>query len=71
MPEDPEEVLPQQWVGALVDVEEVGAEEAVEDQQDLGHGENRDGEQQQELGDEGHPDEDRHAHQASCPGPAG
>ena len=55
MPEDPEQVLPQERIGALFDVEEVGIEVPVEEQQDLGDGEHRDREQQQELGDQGHP----------------
>ena len=52
VPEDPEQVLPQQRVGALLHVEEVGAEEPVEHQQEQRRGEHRDGEQQQELGDQ-------------------
>jgi hypothetical protein len=67
--EDPEQVLPQQRVGAGADVEEVGVEVPLEQQQEQRHGDDRDGEQQQELGDEGHPGEDRHLHQrhAGCP----
>ena len=64
VPEDPEQVLPQQRVGAGVDVEERGAEVALEHQQEQRHGDDRDGEQQQELHDQDHPGEDRHLHQA-------
>ncbi len=61
--EDPEEVLPQQRIGALGHVEEVGVEEPVEGQQDQGHGDDRQGEHQQELDHEDHPGEDRHLHE--------
>ena len=47
--EDPEQVLPQQRVGAVCDGEERGAELALEHQQEQRHRDHRDGEQQQEL----------------------
>ena len=64
MPEDPEQVLPQQRIGAGVDVEELRTEVALEHQQEQRHGDDRDGEHQQELHDQDHPREDRHLHQA-------
>ena len=61
--EDPEEVLPQQRVGAGFGIEELRIECPVEQQQEQGHGDHRQGERQQELGDQQHPGEDRHAEQ--------
>jgi hypothetical protein len=57
-------VLPQQRIAPVGHVEEVGPEEAIEHQQELGCGQHRNGEEQQELRHQGHPGEDRHAHQA-------
>jgi hypothetical protein len=53
--EDPEQVLPQQRITALGAVEERGAEAAVEGQEEQGHRDDRNGEGQQKLGDQGHP----------------
>ena len=63
MPEDPEEVLPEQGISTLRDLVEVRAEEAIEleeDERDRDHGE---GEHDEELRNERHPREDRHAHE--------
>ena len=68
--EDPEEVLPQHRRAAGLGVEEVRAEEAVEEQHDLRRGERRQGEQDLEADHQHQPDEQRHAAAASCPGSA-
>ena len=62
--EDPEEVLPKQWVSASFGVEEVCTEEAVEGQLKECDRDDRNSKEQQELHDEVHPGEDRHAEQA-------
>ena len=67
MAEDPEQVLPQQRVAAAGRDEEVGAEEAVEHQQDQRDRDDREGEQQQELRDEAHPARTSACASASCP----
>ena len=41
MPEDPEEVLPQEWIGAHGHIEEIGVEGSVEAQQYEGNGDDR------------------------------
>ena len=62
--EDPEEVLPEQRVRARArGVEEVRAEEAVEQEQGEGDGEGREGEDDEEGDDECHPCEEGHAHE--------
>ena len=61
--EEPEQVLPQHRVTAQVGVEEVRAEVAVEVQLEQGHGDDRDGEEQQEAHHQVHPHEDRHPHE--------
>ncbi len=66
---DPEQVLPQQRVCARLDREEGCVELALKHQQKQRHGDHRDGKQQQELGDEHHPREDRHLHQGHPRGP--
>ena len=53
MPEEPEEVLPEDRVASGLGVEEVGAQEAVEEQHDLGCGQGRQGDEDEE-GDHGH-----------------
>ena len=63
MPEDPEEVLPQQRIGTRFDAEEVGPEAPVEGEQEQRDRDDRNGEQQQELRDQQHPGEHRHAHE--------
>ena len=63
VPEDPEQVLPQERVAARRGHVEERAEEAVEHQQDEGDGDGGEGEDEQELRHEAHPDEHRHAHQ--------
>ena len=63
VPEYPEQVLPQQRVGALGHVEEVGVEQPVERQQEQRHRDHGQGEHQQQLGHEPHPREHRHLHQ--------
>ena len=49
VPEDPEQVLPQERVRAGLHVEERGPEQALEVEQHQRHGDDRDGEDQQEL----------------------
>jgi hypothetical protein len=61
MTEDPEEVLPQQRIGAGRRVEEVGVEESIEGEQEQRDRDDRHGEHEQELDDEHHPGEHRHA----------
>ena len=63
VPEDPEQVLPQQRVGALLHDEEVGVEEPVEGEQEQRHRDHRHGEHEQHLDDEAHPGEHRHLHE--------
>jgi hypothetical protein len=63
MPEDPEQVLPEQRVGAGGHLVEVGAEEPVELQEDERDRDDREGQDDQELRHERHPREHRHAHQ--------
>jgi hypothetical protein len=63
MPEQPEQVLPEQWISAGLDLVEVRAEEAVEHEERQRDGEDREGEHDHELRDERHPREDRHAHE--------
>ena len=60
MAEDPEEVLPEDRGTAGLRVEEVGAEEAVEEEHDLRRRERRDGNQDHARDDEVEPDEQRH-----------
>ena len=61
VPEEPEQVLPQQRVAALARVEEVRAEVAVGQQQRHGAGDHRQREDQQDRVDEDRPDEQRQA----------
>jgi hypothetical protein len=56
-----QQVLPKQWIGAGLRIEELGAEQPVEHQQEQRHRDDRDGEEQQELRDQQHPREDGHA----------
>ena len=69
MTEHPEEVLPEQRVGALGHSVEIRAEEPVELQEHQRDGDHREGEHHEELHDERHPREDRHAHErhTGCP----
>src|SRR6476646_8487023 len=63
MTKDPEQVLPKKRVSALRDFVETGAEKAVElkkNERDRDHGK---GEHDEELHDERHPREYRHAHE--------
>jgi len=63
VPEDPEQVLPQQRVGAGGGVEELGPVQALDEQQDQGQGDHRHGEHEQHLDHQDHPREHRHAHE--------
>ena len=63
VPEDPEQVLPEQRVGARPHGVERGAEEAVELQEHERYGDHRKRQNDQELRHERHPGEHRHAHQ--------
>ena len=63
MAEDPEEVLPQERVGAGFGIEELRVELAIEQQKQQGDRDDRQGERQQELGDQQHPGQHRHAHE--------
>ncbi len=59
--EEPEQVLPQDGLAAVGRVEEVRPQVPVDPEQDEGGGEHREGQQDQEDGDQLVPDEDRHA----------
>ena len=50
-------------IAARRHVVEVGAEEAVEHEEDQPHGDGREGQDDEELDDQGHPHEHRHAHE--------
>ena len=63
MSEHPEQMLPQQRVSALRNRVEVRAEEPVELQEHERDGDDRECERHQELHDERHPRENRHAHE--------
>ena len=63
MAEDPEEVLPEERVGAAGGRVEERAEEAVEHQQDQRHRDRGERQDDQELDHEAHPHEERHPHQ--------
>ena len=56
--EDPEQVLPEQRRAAAGREVEGGPEEAVEHQEDQGDRDRREGEQDEDVGDEGRPDEE-------------
>ena len=49
MTEDPEQVLPQQWVGACRNVKELGAKTALEREQEQSNRDDGNREQQQKL----------------------
>ena len=59
--EEPEQVLPQQRVAAFGRVEEVRADQPVDDQQGAGEHHRRHGEDDHERRDQHRPDEERHA----------
>ena len=61
--EEPEQVLPQDRVAAGGGIEEVGAELPVGGKFDEGHGDDGEGQHQQDAGNQGHPHEHRHTHQ--------
>jgi hypothetical protein len=64
MAEDPEQVLPQQGVGAGGHVEELGTEQPLKTEEEQRHGDDRHREQEQELHHQHHPREHRHLHEA-------
>ena len=59
--EEPEQVLPEQRVAAVLDVEEVGADQPVEDERRARHHHRGHREEHHERRDHLRPDEDRHA----------
>ena len=62
MAEDPEQMLPEDWIAAFGRDEKMGAEVAVHGQFNQAYSYHGEGQDQQERGDEGHPNEHRHAH---------
>ena len=69
MTEDPEQVLPQQWVGTCRNVKELGAKTALEREQEQSNRDDGNREQQQKLHHCDQPSEYRHLHQSHsrCP----
>jgi hypothetical protein len=63
VPEDPEQVLPEQHVSARQRIEEQRAEHAVEHQKDETDCDRREGYDQQERRDQRHPGKQGHAHE--------
>jgi hypothetical protein len=63
VPEEPEEVLPQDRIPALRGIEEVRPQLTVEQQLEQRHRDDRQGEGEQQLHDEPHPHEHGHAEQ--------
>ena len=63
VPEEPEQVLPEQDAALELGVEEMCTEETVEEQHHLGRGQDRKCDHHQETGDQHRPDHDRHAHE--------
>jgi hypothetical protein len=63
MSEDPEQVLPEQGIGAGGERVEVGTEEPIELEEHERDRDHRERQHEQELHDERHPCEHRHAHQ--------
>jgi hypothetical protein len=68
MAEDPEQMLPEDGLAAAGDLEEIGAEVAVEHHEDERDGDGRQGEDEQEARDERHPGEHRQAHHGEARG---
>src|SRR5436305_4641651 len=60
MAERPEEMLPEQWITAVGRLEEMGAEMAVEEQEEASHRDARQREGEQERRDHLHPAEEWH-----------
>ena len=64
MAKDPEQVLPQQWVGTCRHIEELGAKTALEREQKQSNCDDGNCEQQQKLHHCDKPSEYRHLHQS-------